>query len=175
MQVCIVEGSINKSYTKRCVLIKEFWCYDTKEEKRLAFAGSWTQDTSGLSCQCSATEPREPMSTGIYWTIGISVKTHIDTTLLTILYMYCTGGTEMPQLHTWQLLSMCRQNSVRGAARCATAWGIQSHLCSKYRGLWGLVVVQLLWLSGRALAAQARAVLGSTWSQQLPAFSLSAS
>ena len=41
-------------------------------------------------------------------------------------------------------------------------WGIQCHLCSTYRGLWGLVVVQLLWLSGRALAAQARGVLGST-------------
>ena len=41
-------------------------------------------------------------------------------------------------------------------------WGIQYHLCSTYRGLWGLVVVRLLWLSGRALAAQARDVLGST-------------
>ena len=30
-----------------------------------------------------------------------------------------------------------------------------------HRGLWGLVVVRLLWLSGRALAAQARGVLGS--------------
>ena len=41
-------------------------------------------------------------------------------------------------------------------------WGIQYHLCSIHRGLWGLVVVRLLWLSGRALAAQARGVLGST-------------
>ena len=32
-------------------------------------------------------------------------------------------------------------------------WGIQYHLCSTYRGLWGLVIVQLSWLSGRALAA----------------------
>ena len=31
---------------------------------------------------------------------------------LTILYMYCTGGTEMSQLQTWQPLSMCCQNSV---------------------------------------------------------------
>ena len=38
----------------------------------------------------------------------------------------------MPQLHTWQPLSVCHQNSVH------------------------------LWLSGRALAAQARGVLGST-------------
>ena len=29
----------------------------------------------------------------------------------TILYMYCTGCTEMPQSHTWQPLSMCRQIS----------------------------------------------------------------
>ena len=33
---------------------------------------------------------------------------------------------------------------------------------SAYRGLWGLLVVQLLWLSGRTLAAQARGVLGLT-------------
>ena len=33
---------------------------------------------------------------------------------LTILYVYCTGGTEMAQLHTRQPLSMCRQNSVGG-------------------------------------------------------------
>ena len=31
-----------------------------------------------------------------------------------------------------------------------------------YSGLWGVVVVWLLWLSGRALAAQARGVLGLT-------------
>ena len=41
-------------------------------------------------------------------------------------------------------------------------WGIQYHLCSTYRGLWGLEVVQLSRLSGRALAAQARGVLVST-------------
>ena len=33
---------------------------------------------------------------------------------------------------------------------------------STYRGLWGLVVVRLSWLSGRALAAQARGVPSST-------------
>ena len=40
--------------------------------------------------------------------------------------------------------------------------GIQYHQCSTYRGLWGLVVVRLLWLSGRVLAAQASVVLGLT-------------
>ena len=80
----------------------------------------------------------------------------------TILYMYCTGGTEMPQLHTRQPPSMCCQNSIRGqpensllqplfslfqplmkfwqhmlggcwvAAGCA-AEVFQSHLCSTYR------------------------------------------
>ena len=34
--------------------------------------------------------------------------------LTIILYMYCTGGTEMPQSHTWQPLRMCCQHSVRG-------------------------------------------------------------
>ena len=55
------------------------------------------------------------------------------------------------------------------------AWGIQYHLCSTYRGLWGLVVVWLSWLSGRALAAQARGVLGLTpgdcWLFHFPLFS----
>ena len=32
----------------------------------------------------------------------------------TILYIYCTGGTEVPQSHTRQPLSICRQNFVRG-------------------------------------------------------------
>ena len=33
----------------------------------------------------------------------------------TILYLYCTGAWYwLPQSHTWQLLSMCLQNSVRG-------------------------------------------------------------
>ena len=52
----------------------------------------------------------------------------------------------------WHILSSCQ----------VCDWGIQYHPCSIYRGLWGLVVVQLSWLSGRALAAQARGVLGST-------------
>ena len=41
-------------------------------------------------------------------------------------------------------------------------WGIQYHLRTIHRGLWGLVVVRLSWLSGRTLAAQAGGVLGST-------------
>ena len=41
-------------------------------------------------------------------------------------------------------------------------WMPQLHTWQAYRGLWGLVVVRLSWLSGRALAAQARGVLGST-------------
>ena len=48
-------------------------------------------------------------------------------------------------------------------------WGIQYHLSSTYRGLWGLVVVQLSWLSGRALAAKARGIYPGFDSWQLPA------
>ena len=33
---------------------------------------------------------------------------------LTILYMYWTGWTEMPQSHTWQPPSMYHQNPIRG-------------------------------------------------------------
>ena len=52
--------------------INEFGCYEAKieESERSAAAMGRTQDTHGLSCQCSATEP--PQS----------------------VYMYCTGGTE---------------------------------------------------------------------------------
>ena len=42
--------------------MNEFGCYEAKieeSEKRLAAAGSQSQDTSGLSCQCSATEPQQ--------------------------------------------------------------------------------------------------------------------
>ena len=52
-----------------------------------------------------------------------------------------------------------------------TKWSEQSGLNMQRRGLWGLVVVWLSWLSGRALAAQARCPGFDSW--QLPAFSLS--
>ena len=39
--------------------INEFRCYEVKIEESEK-AGSRTQDTSGLSRQCSATEPRQP-------------------------------------------------------------------------------------------------------------------
>ena len=40
--------------------IKEFRCYEAKNRERPAAAGSRTQDTSGLSHQCSATELQQP-------------------------------------------------------------------------------------------------------------------
>ena len=52
----------------------------------------------------------------------------------------------------WHILSGCQ----------VCSWAIQYHLCSTYRGLLGIVVVQLSLLSGRTLAAQARGVLGLT-------------
>ena len=47
-------------------------------------------------------------------------------------------------------------------ARCFQHLKWEKSLCSIHRGLWGLVVVRLLWLSGRALVAQAGGVLGLT-------------
>ena len=65
----------------------------------------------------------------------------------------------------WHILSGCQ----------VCDWGIQCiqyHLCSTFRGLWG---VWLSRLSGRALAAQARGVLGLTpggcWPFHFPLFS----
>ena len=42
-------------------------------------------------------------------------------------------------------------------------WGLQYHLCSTYRGLWGLVVVWLLWLSGRVLAVMCLPAFHFQW------------
>ena len=59
--------------------IREFRCREAKiEVKRSTVTGSQTQDTSGLSHQCSATELQQPE----------------QSPAPTILYMYCTGGTE---------------------------------------------------------------------------------
>ena len=55
--------------------------------KRLAAAGSWTQDTSGLSPQCSATEPQQSDN---HQPSQSSIHT-----------------AQVPQSHTWQPLSMC--------------------------------------------------------------------
>ena len=46
--------------------------------------------------------------------LELPVVFHLATTAgqppaLTILYIYCTGGTEVPQSHTLQPLSMCHQ------------------------------------------------------------------
>ena len=54
--------------------------------------------------------------------------------------IYCTGGTEMPQSHTWKPLSMCHQNSARGQPenslhqeRTHAEWFCQSK-CLENRG-----------------------------------------
>lgn len=48
------------------------------------------------------------------------------------------------------------------AARFGTEAFSSYHLCSTYRGMWGLLIVCLSWLSVRALVAQTRVVMGST-------------
>ena len=73
----------------------------------------------------------------------------------------CHWATTVRQPPTLTILyCMFWRHILSGCQLCD--WGIQYHLCSKYRELWGLVVVQLSWLTGRALVAQARDVLGST-------------
>ena len=78
--------------------------------KRPTAARSQTQNTSGLSHQCSATEPQQPDN---YQPSQSSI---------------CTA--------CWM------------ATRCVSE-GIQYHLCSTYRVLWGLLIIQLSWLSSR--------------------------
>ena len=74
---------------------------------------------------------KEPMLSGFF-----SHSTTTATTIwippaltVTILYMYCTGSTEIPQLHTWQPLSMCRWNSVRGRPPGETHGEFDSPCC----------------------------------------------
>ena len=85
----------------------------------------------------------------------------------------CSGESLGKRLHltkqsSFVTLWICSEDlASRWKERCHEAkvtcdWSIQYHPHSTYRGLWGLVVVRLSWLSGRALAAQARGVLGST-------------
>ena len=60
--------------------------------------------------------------------------------------IYCTGSIKVPQsntdiLHRWYL-SLTLPQSDTSALQCETE-ALQYHLCSIYRGLWGLVVVRL--------------------------------
>ena len=68
-----------------------FW---GENEKAGSVTRSWTQNTWLVLCHWATTAGQPPA--------------------LTVLSMYCTGGTEMPQSHTRQPLSMCRQNPVGG-------------------------------------------------------------
>ena len=98
-------------------------------------AGSQTQDTSGLSCQCSAT----------VWAFRVRKPFSM------VFFSWWREFSSRPLTEFWQhILSGCQ----------VCDQGIQYHLCSAYRGL---VVVWLLWLSGRAQGAQARGVLGSMY------------
>ena len=69
-------------------------------------------------------------------------------------------------LHGWR--------SGRWVVSCSWA-PLQLFVSNTYKGLWGLVFVWLSWLNGRALAAQARGILGSTpgkcWLFHFPLFS----
>ena len=145
-----------------------FFKAQLRKVNRPAVAGNWTQAT---------------------WLVQLVLYHYENGQLsaLTILYIYCTGGTEIPQLHTRHPLSMyaCAVRAPLGvdrkfspseknpyfiskhlkfptwdksskdlerentqyrvkckiewvAARCVTET-FQYHLCSTYRGLWGLV------------------------------------
>ena len=142
--------------------IKKFRCYEAKQKvKRPAVAGSlkpwhlWLK--LPVLCHWATTTGQPP-----------TVK---------ILYVYCSGGTESLSLTPGSHLAVLEvlnasvahwtifrstPNRVLMAGCQVWDWGIQYHLSSTHRGLWQLVVVQLSWLSGRALAAQARDVLALT-------------
>ena len=67
---------------------EKFRCYEATIEESEKAGSRWESNPGDLwlvqpaLCHCAMTTG-QPLA-------------------LTILYMYCTGGTEMPQLHTWQ-------------------------------------------------------------------------
>ena len=92
-------------------ILKEVRCYEVKIEE------------SEKGRQPPGVEPRTPLA----WAasaLPLSYDSWTTTNTHNPLYILHRWYW-MPQLHTWQPLSMCRQNSVI------------------YRGLWGLVVVRL--------------------------------
>ena len=165
----------------------EFRCYEVKieESERPAVARSQLRDTtSGLSRQCSATQPQQLDN---YQTLQSSIctaqvvlnasVTHLAATQY-VLSELCQLENSLHQEKThaeWVsgFLTLNAQSILphTGNKGIYILWGenremksIQYHLCSTYRGLWGVVFVQLSWLSGRALAAQAMAeVVSWVW------------
>ena len=112
------------------------WGENRGKWKRPVAAGSRTQDTPGLSCQCSATEPRQP-------------DNHQPSQSST-----CTAlvGYWMPQSHTWQPLSMdCEGWWLCWDAYTANKWTSSGHTtqntqcqqrhidcnpCQQFDGIW---------------------------------------
>ena len=117
-----------------------------RKVKSLAVARSQTQDTSGLSCQCSAIAPRQPAN-----------HQPSQSSIYTARWYWSSDGTYCDSTY-WV------------AASCATE--AFSTTCAIHIVDWWLS--QLSWLNGRALAAQARGVLGSTpgdcWPFYFPLF-----
>ena len=90
-----------------------------KKVKRPAAAGSQTQDTSGLSHRCSATEPQQ-------------LDNHQPSqSSICTQYGFFVDGKNFPV----NPLSEFWQHIVSGCQ--VWDWGIQYHLCSTYRGCGG--------------------------------------
>ena len=135
-------------------LLRDFWAtiwvnelgvYEAKieESEEAGCWRGWTQDTSGLSHQLDSfiSSVRQDTLECLEWE-----------NRSTWILSWWREFSGRPLTEFWHhILSGCQ----------VCDWGIQYHLCSTHRGLWGLVVVQLSWLSGRALVAQARDILGS--------------
>ena len=74
----------------------EFRCYEVKKEETKRGGG-----TSGLSCQCSATEPRQ-------------LDSHQPPPQKKKSSTCPAQVVLIASVHTWRPLSMCRQNSIGG-------------------------------------------------------------
>ena len=127
--------------------------------KRLAVAGSWTQDTS------VGVDSRQLLAFHFPLFSPHNSQFHLFPVWGKILWAF---RVRKPLSMGSFLMERIFRSTPNRVLTAHAQWlpGVwlrhQYHLCSTYRGLWGLVVVWLSWLSGRALAAQARGVLGST-------------
>ena len=97
--------------------VNEFRCYEAKIEesrkkrkKKTAATRSWTRNTSGLSCQCSATEPQQPENHQPSQSSICTAQVLLNASVTHLAAMHSACAVRTPLGVDWKILSI----------RCAT-------------------------------------------------------